>query len=247
VIRAPASRECSLANTAVRHGLRLRSIGSGTPDIRTFTTTGHNSDHVKVRNNLIYHSVNVGIAIGGYDPTVGGTSNTKIVNNTLYGNDTLHAGFGELFIQSNVTGCIFKNNLLYANSQGLFISNYVPFAEGITPVAADYNFYFSMDGESNSNWMWNNTYYTGYETYLSASHNDSHSLFVDPQFVSRKTNPPDLRVRQDSSVRNAGINLGTAIVGIYDFANNPRVRDARIDIGAYEYTADPDSAMALPQ
>jgi hypothetical protein len=198
--------------------------------------TGHNSDHVKVRNNLIYRSVNVGIAIGGYDPTVGGTSNSEIVNNTFYGNDTLHAGFGELFIQSNVTGCVFENNLLYANSQGLFISNYVPFAPGITPVAVDYNLYFSADGESGSNWMWNNTYYTGYASYLSASQNDAHSPFADPKFVNRKANPPDLRVCRDSAAWNAGDNLGIAVVGAYDFAGNPRVRDKKIDIGAYEHT-----------
>ena len=200
--------------------------------------TGHNSDHVKVRNNLIYHSVNVGIAIGGYDPTVGGTSNSEIVNNTFYGNDTLHAGFGELFIQSNVTGCVFENNLLYANSQGLFISNYVPFAPGITPVAVDYNLYFSADGESGSSWMWNNTYYTGYESYLLASGNDAHSPFADPEFVNRKANPPDLRTRRNSPARDAGIDLGTAIVGAYDFAGNPRLRDKKIDIGAYEHAAD---------
>lgn len=197
---------------------------------------GHNSDHVKVRNNLIYHSVNVGIAIGGYDPAVGGTSNSEIVNNTLYGNDTLHAGFGELFIQSNVTGCVFKNNLLYANSQGLFISNYVPFAQGVTPVAVDYNLYFSADGELGSNWMWNNTDYTGYESYLLASRNDAHSPFANPQFVNRKASPPDLRVRRDSPAWDAGDNLGIAIVGAYDFAGNPRARDKKIDIGAYERT-----------
>jgi hypothetical protein len=209
--------------------------------------TGHNSDHVKVRNNLIHRSVNVGIAIGGYDPTVGGTSNSEIVNNTFYGNDTLHAGFGELFIQSNVTDCVFENNLLYANSQGLFISNYVPFAPGITPVAVDYNLYFSADGESGSNWMWNNTYYTGYASYLLASQNDAHSPFADPEFVNRNAKPPDLRTRRNSPARDAGINLGTAILGAYDFAGNRRIRDKKTDIGAYEHTSDPGSALVPEQ
>ncbi|MGD0892964.1 MAG: right-handed parallel beta-helix repeat-containing protein [Terracidiphilus sp.] len=198
--------------------------------------TGYNSDRVTVRNNLIYHSLNLGIAIGGYDPTVGGTSNTEIVNNTLYANDTLQAGFGELFLQSNITKCVFKNNLLYANSQGLFISNYVPFNTGPRPVAVDYNLYFSADGESGSSWMWNNTYYTGYESYRSASGNDVHSPFADPMFVNSTANPPDLRTRPGSPARNAGIDLGAAIVGVYDFAGNPRVRGNQIDIGAYEHT-----------
>jgi hypothetical protein len=197
---------------------------------------GHVSDRVTVRNNLIYRSVNVGIAIGGYDPTVGGTSNTNIVNNTLYENDTLNAGFGELFIQSNVTGCAFKNNLLYANSQGLFISNYVPFGSDSTPVAVDYNLYFSDDGASQSGWMWNDIYYLGYENYLAASQNDIHSPYADPRFVERVANPPILRTREGSPARDAGADLGTAIVGAYDFSGNPRLREKHIDIGAYEHT-----------
>ncbi len=196
---------------------------------------GHNTDRVTVRNNLIYHSVNVGLAIGGYDPTVGGTSHTRIVNNTFYGNDTLHAGFGELFIQSNVNDCEFKNNLLYANAQGLFVSNYVPFTPGLKPLAVDFNLYFSADGETGSNWMWNNTYYTGYQNYLSASGNDVHSPFADPKLVNRAGKPPNLRVRQNSPALNAGSNLGLAVTGQYDFAGHPRVRAGKIDIGAYEH------------
>lgn len=209
---------------------------------------GHDSDRVTVRNNLIYRSVNVGIAIGGYDPTVGGTTNTAIVNNTLYDNDTLNAGFGELFIQSNVAGCTFKNNLLYANSQGLFISNYVPFGADPVPLAVDHNLYFSPDGESQSAWMWNNTYYVGYQSYLTASQNDSHSPFADPLFVNRTANPPDFRTRPRSPARDAGVDLGAAIVGDVDFAGDPRTRRNTIDIGAYEHAdAAPvgSSRMAL--
>jgi Right handed beta helix region len=200
--------------------------------------TGHNSDQVMVRNNLIYRSLNIGIAIGGYAPTAGGTSNTKIVNNTFYGNDTLHAGFGEFFIQSNVTNCVFENNLLYANSQGLFISNYVPFNEESVPVDVDYNLYFSPDGESGSNWMWNNVYYTGYQSYRSASHNDAHSPFANPLFIDRTASHPNLRVRANSPALDAGIDLGPAVVGRYDYAGDPRVRAGKIDIGAYEHLSN---------
>jgi hypothetical protein len=199
---------------------------------------GHASHRVIVRNNLIYRSVNVGIAIGGYDPSVGGTTDSEIVNNTLYANDTLHAGFGEFFIQSNITGCAFKNNLLYANSQGLFFSNYVPFGPGTAPIAVDSNLYFSMRAASGSHWMWNNTYYTGYGAYLSASQNDGHSIFSDPRFVNRGGNPPNLQVLPGSPAWDRGLNLGSAIVGGYDFIGNPRWHDGKLDIGAYEHQDD---------
>jgi len=45
---------------------------------------------------------------------------------------------------------------------------------------------------------------------------------------------PDVRVAANSPAVNAGINLGSAIVGTVDFAGNPRVLGSNIDIGAYE-------------
>ena len=202
--------------------------------------TGHSSDHVTVRNNLVYHSVNVGLAIGGYDPTVGGTSNTDIVNNTMYENDTLNAGFGEFFIQSNVVNCSFKNNLLYANSQGLFMSNYVTFGSDTTPIAVDYNLYFSPDGATGSGWMWNNTYYPTYQSYREATGNDAHSPFADPLFVDATSQSPDLKTLRRSPARGAGVDLAAAIVGRYDFAGDWRTQGHHIDIGAYEHTREDD-------
>jgi hypothetical protein len=46
------------------------------------------SSYVTIRNNLIYGSYIMGVSIGGYGNSVGGTDHWKIVNNTLYLNDS---------------------------------------------------------------------------------------------------------------------------------------------------------------
>lgn len=212
---------------------------------------GHTSDRVKVRNNLIYHSLNVGIAIGGYDPTVGGTSNTDVVNNTLFENDTLNAGFGEFFVQSHISRCQFKNNLLYATSQGLFISNYVPLDVATMPLAVDYNLYYSPDSAAKSAWMWNNSYYVGYVAYRDATGNDHHATFADPLFVRAEGDRPDLRTRRRSPARAAGVDLGSSVVGEFDYSGHQRTNGTLIDIGAYQgeeddsTPADSDASFSL--
>src|SRR6185503_17953111 len=52
-----------------------------------------------VRDNVIYRNDKVGIVFGGFSASVGRVKNCSFTNNTLYQNDTLGEGFGELWIQ----------------------------------------------------------------------------------------------------------------------------------------------------
>ncbi|HYA40490.1 MAG TPA: choice-of-anchor Q domain-containing protein, partial [Syntrophobacteraceae bacterium] len=193
------------------------------------------TDHVIARNNVIYHCNAVGISIGGYaagnGPGGGGTGSCTIVNNTLFENDTANTGSGEFQIGHNATGNIFKNNILYAGTQGLFVNDYT--ASEPNPAGLDYNIYFSSSGASNGMWVWQGKTYTGYSSYRSKTGKDSHSLFSDPQFKSVGT-PPNLDINSSSPAENAGINLGSGVEGAVDFAGNPRTRNGSINIGAYE-------------
>ncbi|MBV8549782.1 MAG: right-handed parallel beta-helix repeat-containing protein [Acidobacteriaceae bacterium] len=191
---------------------------------------GHVGSYVTVRDNLVYQNLTVGITIGGYSASVGGTDHCTIVNNTLFENDTQNTGSGELQIQYAATNNVFENNILYANAQNLFVNDYT--TASASPAALDYNLYFSEAGESSGQWTWNGQSYTGLANFQKASGHDSHTKFADPQFVSLTT--PDLHIDSSSPAVGAGTNLGASVVGTMDFAGNPRVQGTSIDVGAYE-------------
>src|SRR5467141_3206547 len=75
-------------------------------------------------NNLVYFGNSAGVSIGGYASAVGGTDHATIVNNTLFKNDGKNTGSGEFQIQYHATNNVFKNNVVYAGSQGLVINSY---------------------------------------------------------------------------------------------------------------------------
>ncbi|MFL6601351.1 MAG: choice-of-anchor Q domain-containing protein [Steroidobacteraceae bacterium] len=190
--------------------------------------SGKRSSYVTVRNNLIYSNNAAGLTIGGYDSGRGGTDHCNFVNNSFYNDDTKNTGAGEFQIQYYSTNNIFENNIVYAGAQNLFTYGYTS-SSGIT---ADYNVYYSSGGAANSDWTWKATSYTGYSAYKTASGQDAHSVFANPQYVSLTT--PDLHVTAASPAKDAGNNLGSTVVGTVDVAGNARVQGARIDIGAYE-------------
>ena len=192
---------------------------------------GHVTSFVIVRNNLVYSANSIGITIGGYASNVGGTDHCTIVNNTLFQNDTKNTGSGEFQIQYYATNNVFKNNIVYASSQGLFINNYTNSEPD--PADVDYNLYYSSLNSTMADFIWNGTNDTGFSTYQSTTGKDSHSQYLDPQFLSLTT--PNLQIQPTSPAVNAGINLGPTVVGTLDFAGNPRVQGSNIDIGAYEH------------
>ena len=69
-----------------------------------------------VRNNFLTRTPENGI-YADY------TRDCKILNNTLYQNDTLHFGIGELYVQFDTRNNVIENNIFYANSQNIFIMN----------------------------------------------------------------------------------------------------------------------------
>jgi hypothetical protein len=192
--------------------------------------TGRVTSFVIARDNLIYSGNSAGISIGGFSNSVGGSDHNTIVNNTLFKNDTKNTGSGEFQIQWHATNNVFKNNIVYATTQNLFLNGYANSTSN--PADLDYNLYFGTSGSSAGQWVWNGTAYTGYSSYQSSTGKDAHSPFSDPLFVNLST--PDLHVAATSPAVNAGINLGPTVVGTVDFAGNARIQGPNIDIGAYE-------------
>jgi hypothetical protein len=195
---------------------------------------GHVSSYVIFRNNVIYHALYVGISIGGYANNVGGTDHCVIVNNTLWDDGTFgNQGLGEIQIQFFSTNNTIENNIAYASTTGYLLYNYT--TSEAHPATLDYNLYYTTHGASGSLWQWQGKNVTGFSNYQGKSGQDAHSKFADPQFVNIATLPPNLDVLSSSPAVNAGTDPGQSIVGVLDFAGNPRVdTSGRINIGAYE-------------
>jgi hypothetical protein len=191
---------------------------------------GKTASYVTARNNLIYSGNSAGISVGGYASTVGGSDHVTIVNNTLFKNDGKNTGSGEFQIQYHATNNVFKNNIVYATSQGLLVNSYNNSTSN--PADVDFNLYFSSVSAGSATFLWVGKTYNGFAAYQSGTGKDPTSNYLDPLFVSTST--PDLHVQPTSRAVNAGINLGSAVVGTVDFAGNTRVQGSNIDIGAYE-------------
>src|SRR5947209_6005987 len=155
---------------------------------------GHVTSFVIARNNLVYSANSIGITIGGYASNVGGTDHCTIVNNTLFKNDTKNTGSGEFQIQYYATNNVLKNNIVYASSQGRFINNYTNSEPD--PADVDYNLYYSLLNSSMASFIWNSTPHSGFSTFQSATGQDSHSQYMDPQFLSLTT--PNLQIKPTS-------------------------------------------------
>ncbi|WP_336077624.1 right-handed parallel beta-helix repeat-containing protein [Paenibacillus sp. 203] len=189
---------------------------------------GKATSNITVRSNVIYNNRLTGIAMGGYNEERGFTVNCKIVNNTLYKNDTFDDGSGQLLVQYDTRNNVIKNNIFVASSTDVLISNGYTKNSGNV---VDYNLYFSPGGSSEANWTWKNKEYTGFSAYKSGTGNDTHSLFADPKFVNAANS--DFHLQSSSPAIDAG-NTDRAIIGTLDIDGKPRVQGAAVNIGAYE-------------
>ena len=190
---------------------------------------GRATSYITVRSNFLFKSRMAGIAMGGYDTERGSTENCIIVNNSLYHNGIGEDGNQEILLQFNTLNNIIKNNIFYADDQSILIGN--PFTENINNVV-DYNLYFHPSGIDDCEFEWQNVIYQGFAAYKSATGNDSHSLFVTPQFAD--LNEPNLHLLTASSAINAGENLPE--IGDYDIDGQTRVQGGIVDIGADEFS-----------
>jgi hypothetical protein len=190
--------------------------------------SGQNTDHNIVRDNLFYSNGVTGLSIGG-QTRVGSASNVTVVNNTFFHNGTYggSVALGEFTTGINLTGTnIFKNNIVDAGAAGLFVDAVT------TTISLDYNLFYTTGSPS---WIWGRSTLTSFASYKSSTGQDAHSLNTDPLLVNSTSTPPNLDIQSTSPANDAGINLGSAVVGTLDYAGNARVQGAGIEIGAYEH------------
>jgi hypothetical protein len=190
---------------------------------------GRSTRNVTARNNLVYDSTAIGIAIGGYDRRRGSTEDCVIVNNTVVNTDGV-----ELLVQFDTRNNVIANNVIVAGARHVFVEN--DYRENAGNVL-DHNLYFSVDGSSKGTWQWKGLGYDDFDRWSARSGNDRHSTFADPGFVDAAAH--DFSMRAGSPAIDAGAFLATS--GSTDLTGEPRAQAGGIDLGAFELAAPPPS------
>jgi hypothetical protein len=171
--------------------------------------------------------------MGGYlNYTTGGTTNSYIVNNTLYNNDRVTGAFGEIegeiSIREQCSGNTIANNIIYGGTNDLLVHKYTSTGANNT---IDHNLYFSAGSYQ---WIWGSTngaVISDAGAFKTASGGDGNSDFgVDPLLVSTVT--PDLHIQSASPAKNSGLVISTRINGSIDMDGNPRIVNNKISKGA---------------
>jgi hypothetical protein len=194
---------------------------------------GKATSYVTLRNNLIWSNSMGGIFLGGYSSSVGRTENCTLTHNTLYHNDTLQWGQGEVLFQFDTRTNVFTHNILVVANweNNWFIGN--TFTQN-TNNLVDWNLFFAPAPGSSSNtiWQWKKTKYTGFAAYKTATHNDSNSIFADPLFINAAGT--NFHLATNSPALNAGDPAFAPASGETDLDGQPRVAGGRTDLGADE-------------
>jgi len=192
------------------------------------------SDHIIVRNNLLYNNENAGLYVGGYTTeTTGQVVNCIFRNNTLFRNNSANDEVGEINL-SKVSNSIFENNIIYTSEQKVFMS-----VDEIAPQTGNlfnYNLWYTPAGDAEDIAVfWGATTYETFADYQAGTNQESGSLFANPQFQAAALPNPDLFPNEASPAVNAG-NPGTVIeTGEMDYLGSLRIQEDRIDIGAFEW------------
>jgi cysteine-rich repeat protein len=182
------------------------------------------AQNVVVRDNVLVANEKAGLVFGGYAASVGRVRNCAFTNNTVVGNDTLGAGFGELWIQYAEDNVV-RNNVFVSTAQRRLLTS----DAGNAGNAIDYNLWWTPGGLPGT-FVWNGTEYASFAAYAAGTGADAHSLVADPLLT------PDLHLAATSPAINAGDPAFMAGAGETDLDGAPRVSGPRVDLGVDEVT-----------
>ena len=187
---------------------------------------GVTARNIVVRNNIVRHNDKAGLVVGGYARRVGRVKYSSFYNNTVYANDTLETGFGQVWIQYALRN-VFVNNIFVAGDNDRLIYS----ENGNRRNAFDFNVWHTIDGSAGT-FVWRSEELVGMAEFQDRSKQGSDSIFANPQFVAAAAH--DFRLVATSPA----IDLGTHEAGLFashDRDGVQRPQGGGVDAGAYEF------------
>jgi hypothetical protein len=199
---------------------------------------GWEATNVTVQSNLIVCNDKIGLIFGGYDAARGRVRHCTFRNNTVFDNNVLGLSdndfHGEIIVQYAASNRVY-NNLFYVGLNGDGCALYAEANAGNTHNMLDYNLYYR--GGGGVSFTWHGVQYTSFQAYTNASATgDKHALFTPPELVAP---PSDVALTPVSPCIDSGDPSYLPEPGVVDFAGNPRLYGAYVDIGAYELIPEP--------
>lgn len=192
---------------------------------------GFIAEDITVRNNVLYKNEKSGLGFGGYDyPSTGNVMNCSFTGNTVFDNDSLLSGFGQLWIQ-HAENCTVRNNIFYALQSPVIVNAY---DWDITALGntLDHNLYYT--GNAETDFYFHTELLHSFDDYRSESSQDTNSLFEDPLFADISSYIPHLHIELSSPAVNAGDPAFTVAPDELDMDSTARIADLLADIGADE-------------
>jgi hypothetical protein len=185
-----------------------------------------------VRDNMVYDNDKAGLVFGGYDyPRTGLVRECRFLNNSVFFNDTLRTGNGELMAQYALA-CDVRNNIVAARAGNYLMTSSAPAKGGNR---FDYNLWFCPAGTADIRIDWNGDLYRRFADYQRGTGLDAHSRFADPLFADEEKD--DARLQAGSPAIDAGDPAFVPAAGETDFAGAARLSGGCVDCGAYEFSA----------
>ena len=124
--------------------------------------------NVTVRNNVLYANDKAGLVFGGYAASRGRVADSHFTGNTCWHNDTLGAGFGELWIQYADDNVV-RGNVFVATTQNLLLLS----DAGNNGTLLDWNLWYAPGGAAVARFVWNGTEHAGFAPYRAATGQDA--------------------------------------------------------------------------
>ncbi|HTF04653.1 MAG TPA: right-handed parallel beta-helix repeat-containing protein [Bacteroidia bacterium] len=184
------------------------------------------SSNIKVRNNIVFHNLEGGIVIGGYDYPVnsGKVTNSVVQQNTIVNNNTADSN-GEVII-NYTENCTFNGNIVYNTTTSELMFN----DAGSINLSCNYNCYYAG---SVGQFSWNGNSYSGLANWQSASGVDANSMEREPLLVNIST--LNFHMSALSPCIDSGDVAFVADPSESDMDTSTRLQNGRVDIGADEY------------